>query len=89
MKELTSSFRAVARTYWTKPSGITIAPYSSQGPTNDGRVKPDISAVACVNSASYAPGCFNGTSASTPVVAGAVALAWAGGAAGTPAGIAT
>ena len=40
-----------------------IAFYSSQGPTNDGRIKPDLSAPSCVSSTVYAPGCFNGTSA--------------------------
>lgn len=55
-------------------SGVTIAPYSSQGPTNDGRIKPDLSAPSCVQSSAYGPDCFNGTSAATPVVAGAAAL---------------
>jgi hypothetical protein len=70
------------------PGGTTIAAYSSQGPTNDGRVKPDVSAVACVHSTSYAPGCFNGTSAATPVAAGAVALAIDGDRGATPAAVA-
>jgi hypothetical protein len=55
-------------------AGTTIASYSAQGPTNDGRIKPDMSAPACVTSFVYAPNCFNGTSAATPVVAGAAAL---------------
>jgi hypothetical protein len=54
--------------------GSTIGVYSSQGPTNDGRIKPDLSAASCVSSVSYTPGCFNGTSAATPVAAGAAAL---------------
>ncbi len=57
------------------PYGTTIAPYSSQGPTNDGRIKPDLSAVTCTTSFTYSPGCFNGTSASTPAVAATAALA--------------
>src|SRR5262249_20726858 len=30
------------------PNGEAIAVYSSQGPTNDGRIKPDVSAPSCV-----------------------------------------
>jgi hypothetical protein len=66
-------------------NGTTIANYSSQGPTNDGRIKPDISAAACVTSVAFSPNCFNGTSAATPVVAGAAALVLDSGAASTPA----
>ncbi len=69
--------------------GTSIAPYSSQGPTNDARIKPNISAAACVNSYTYAPVCFDGTSAATPAVAGAAALLIEAGVATTPAGIKT
>lgn len=65
--------------------GTDIARYSSEGPTNDGRIKPDLSAAACVQSISYSPGCFNGTSSSTPVTAGAAALILSGGGANSPA----
>ena len=51
-----------------------IAFYSSQGPTNDGRIKPDVSAPSCVASTVYAPSCFNGTSAASPSAAGLAAL---------------
>jgi hypothetical protein len=67
--------------------GSMIAPYSSQGPTNDGRVKPDLSAPSCLPSVSYAPNCFDGTSAATPVAAGAAALVWGAGVATTPTGV--
>lgn len=46
--------------------------FSSRGPTNDGRIKPD--AVAPDGVSSYTYGEFYGTSASTPHVAGAAAL---------------
>ena len=67
--------------------GSTIASYSSQGPTNDGRVKPDLSAPSCLPNVSYAPNCFNGTSAATPVATGAAALVWGAGVATTPTGV--
>ena len=52
-----------------------IAFYSSRGPTNDGRIKPDVSAPSCVHSTIYpAPNCFNGTSAASPAAAGMAAL---------------
>ena len=56
-----------------------IASYSSRGPTNDGRIKPDISAPSCVTSTIYSPSCFNGTSAASPAAAGMAALLLAGG----------
>jgi pSer/pThr/pTyr-binding forkhead associated (FHA) protein/subtilisin family serine protease len=52
----------------------SLAPYSSQGPTNDGRLKPEISAPAGVTNVTYGAFGFEGTSASTPHVAGAAAL---------------
>ncbi len=50
-----------------------IAPYSSRGPTNDGRIKPDVTAPSCVASTIY-QGCFDGTSAASPAAAGMAAL---------------
>jgi subtilisin family serine protease len=60
--------------------GPTLEPYSSQGPTLDGRVKPDLVAPDSVSSSVYGPfstcgaSGFAGTSASAPHVAGAAAL---------------
>jgi hypothetical protein len=77
--------------------GTLIAGYSSWGPTNDGRGKPDVSGAACMESFTYAPGCFNGTSSATPAVAGVTALVLSaalsgatpqGGLVGDPAGLA-
>lgn len=67
------------------PLGTAIANYSSEGTTNDRRIKPDMSAASCVASFTYNPGCFNGTSAATPVAAGAGALVRDSGKAATPA----
>ena len=59
----------------------TIADYSSQGPTPDGRVKPDVVGVACGETVSYelydrdGNDCwFAGTSQASPHVAGLAAL---------------
>lgn len=65
-------------------SGTEIARYSSEGPTNDGRIKPDLSAASCIGTLTTSPGCFNGTSAATPVVAGAAALILGAGLADSP-----
>ena len=56
-----------------------LEPYSSQGPTIDGRAKPDIAGQDATSSPVYGPasGCgggFTGTSAGAPHVTGAAAL---------------
>ncbi|MCE2439401.1 MAG: S8 family serine peptidase, partial [Candidatus Latescibacteria bacterium] len=51
-----------------------IDSYSSQGPTFDGRIKPDLVAPAGVLTVSYGSNGYFGTSAATPHVAGAAAL---------------
>ena len=59
--------------HWKWTTG-PVAEYSSQGPTFDGRIKPDLVAPAGVSTISYGPLAYYGTSAATPHVAGAAAL---------------
>lgn len=69
---------AVAATHWWDTE--YIADYSSRGPAMDGRVKPDITGIACGRSETYGslrPGSscpFGGTSQASPHVAGLAAL---------------
>jgi len=65
------SVGAVNQASWTQ-TNPPIRPYSSQGPTNDGRLKPEL--VAPDGTASRTYGVSNGTSFSAPTVAGAAAL---------------
>ncbi|MCK4366155.1 MAG: PKD domain-containing protein, partial [Thermoplasmatales archaeon] len=62
---------AVGATYWQNDS---LEGFSSRGPTNDNRTKPDVTAPDGVSTYAYESGPFYGTSASTPHVAGAAAL---------------
>ena len=62
---------AVGATDWSDDSNHL---YSSRGPTEDGRIKPDFVAPSGVSSATYGDLGFSGTSASAPHVAGAFAL---------------
>ena len=59
----------------TRFSDDGLESYSSQGPTLDGRIKPDISGPTGVSTTAYGHVGFPGTSASAPHVAGAAALA--------------
>lgn len=68
---------AVGASCFSTPS--TIQPYSSQGPTIDGRVKPDITGPDANSTVTYGSsgGCgdgFTGTSSASPHVAGAAAI---------------
>ena len=59
--------------------GTSVRPYSSQGPTIDGRIKPDLAAYDGVSTKTFGlssncNGGFLGTSAATPEVSGAAAL---------------
>jgi hypothetical protein len=56
-----------------------IAGFSSRGPSFDGRIKPDVCAVGAGTAAQYAAGSIfkcNGTSCSSPIIAGMAACLW-------------
>ncbi len=55
-----------------------LEPYSSRGPTEDGRLRPDLCAAGLAATASLGADGFTGTSASAPHVAGLAALFLAG-----------
>ena len=64
---------------YTQPSDVQLTGYSSWGPTDDGRIKPDIVApgeniftASSASDTSY--NLFGGTSAATPVVTGSLVL---------------
>jgi subtilisin family serine protease len=63
---------SVGATRWNDD---VLEPYSSQGPTSDGRGKPEITGPTGVTSAAYG-GPYYGTSSSAPHIAGAAALVW-------------
>lgn len=63
----------VGATDYRDDSGV---PYSSQGPTSDGRLKPELCAPTGISGVTYGTNGFDGTSASAPHVAGAAALVW-------------
>ena len=63
---------AVGAANWATPN--TIEDFSSQGPTPDGRTKPDITGADRGDSATYGASAFSGTSQASPHVAGLAAL---------------
>jgi hypothetical protein len=67
------SVGAVHRSSWSLASP-PVESFSSQGPTNDGRIKPDLVAPDGTSSLTYGPRAAFGTSFSAPTVAGAAAL---------------
>src|SRR5690606_29759521 len=64
---------------YTGPSSVNMSSFSSWGPTDDGRIKPDISAkgvntFSSVATSNMAYGIISGTSMAAPSVAGAAIL---------------
>ena len=62
----------VGAVFWNTPT--TLETFSSQGPTTDGRIKPDLVAPDGVSTATYGTSAFYGTSASSPCAAAVAAL---------------
>jgi Subtilase family/CUB domain/Secretion system C-terminal sorting domain/PKD domain len=61
------------------PSSVTMSSFSSWGPTDDGRIKPDlvgngVSVLSSIASSNSAYAGFNGTSMATPNVSGSLML---------------
>lgn len=56
------------------PGDDSVPDFSSRGPTNDGRTKPDLVAPSGVTTATYGPRGFSGSSAAAPHVTGLAAL---------------
>ncbi len=63
----------VGAVYWRTDE---LEPFSSRGPTADGRIKPDLVGPDGVLSDIFAPDRFFGTSAAAPHITGAAALVW-------------
>jgi subtilisin family serine protease len=55
---------------------MQLEPFSSRGPTADGRIKPDLVGPDGVSNVTYPTTGFFGTSAAAPHIAGAAALVW-------------
>jgi hypothetical protein len=60
---------------YNSPADVQLAEFSSWGPTDDGRIKPDlvadgINVLSCVSSSNNAYAIFSGTSMSSPAAAG-------------------
>lgn len=58
---------------WLADAG-EVAPWSSRGPTDDGRIKPDVVAPSDVSTTVWGDRAFSGSSAATPHAAGLAAL---------------
>jgi hypothetical protein len=64
---------------YTDPAGVLMTSFSSWGPTDDGRIKPDIcadghSTYSATNESDTAYGLMSGTSMATPNVSGSLGL---------------
>ena len=64
---------------YSGPSSVVMSSFSSWGPADDGRIKPDIVAngvgvYSCLGSSNTAYASWNGTSMATPTVTGSLAL---------------
>ncbi|RZJ33327.1 MAG: T9SS type A sorting domain-containing protein [Flavobacterium sp.] len=64
---------------YTDPTSVVMSDFSNFGPTDDGRIKPDISAKgvgtsSCVSSANFAYDVYSGTSMASPAITGLVVL---------------
>jgi len=62
---------------YTSPNSVIMSSFSSWGPTDDGRIKPDISAKGVAMYSSVGPSSYanyNGTSMASPNVAGSILL---------------
>lgn len=64
---------------WTQPSDVVMSSFSGWGPTDDGRIKPDVvangvSLLSSSNSSDVAYTSLSGTSMSTPNTSGSMAL---------------
>ncbi len=76
---LTIGAAAMIPTGYTKPSDVVMASFSSWGPTDDGRIKPDVTAagvglLSSIGTGDNAYDSYSGTSMATPNTAGSLLL---------------